>query len=90
MKYIGIAYIYLREDLLDPQGKAVMGGLRQLGFDTVENVRVGKQIKVMFEAKDADEGLARLDEMCKKLLVNPVIEDYETILMAMEDSTEAK
>jgi phosphoribosylformylglycinamidine synthase PurS subunit len=82
MKYTGIAYIYLREDLLDPAGKAVMGGLRQLGFDTVDNVRVGKQVKVSFEAADADTALARLNEMCKKLLVNPVIEDYETILMA--------
>ena len=82
MKYTGIAYIYLREDLLDPAGKAVMGGLRQLGFDTVSDVRVGKQVKVSYEAEDAEAALARLDEMCKKLLVNPVIEDYEKVLMA--------
>ncbi|OGK11704.1 MAG: phosphoribosylformylglycinamidine synthase, purS protein [Candidatus Riflebacteria bacterium RBG_13_59_9] len=84
MKFAGIVSIRLREDLLDPQGKAVMSGLRQLGFETVEDVRVGKQVKVVFEAEDGDAAMARLEEMCTKLLVNPVTEDYDTIILAEE------
>lgn len=85
MKYAGIVTIMLREDLLDPAGKAVMGSLQQLGFATVENVRVGKQVKVVIEADGPDTALAQLEEMCKKLLVNPVTEDYDTMLMALPD-----
>ncbi len=82
MRFAGIVSIRLREDLLDPQGKAVMTGLEQLGFETVEDVRVGKQLRVVFEAKDGEEAMARLEEMCTKLLVNPVTEDYDTVVVA--------
>lgn len=82
MRFAGIVSIRLREDLLDPQGKAVMTGLKQLGFETVDDVRVGKQLKVVFEAKDGEEAMARLEDMCTKLLVNPVTEDYDTVVMA--------
>jgi phosphoribosylformylglycinamidine synthase PurS subunit len=85
MKYAGIVTIMLREDLLDPAGKAVIGSLQQLGFSSVENVRVGKQVKVVIEADGPDTALAQLEEMCKKLLVNPVTEDYDTMLMALPD-----
>ena len=85
MKYAGIVTIMLREDLLDPAGKAVKGSLQQLGFGSVEDVRVGKQIKVTLEADDPDAALALLEEMCKKLLVNPVTEDYDKMLMALPD-----
>jgi phosphoribosylformylglycinamidine synthase PurS subunit len=85
MKYAGIVTIMLREDLLDPAGKAVIGSLQQLGFSSVENVRVGKQVKVVIEADGPDTALAQLEEMCKRLLVNPVTEDYDTMLMALPD-----
>ncbi len=85
MKYAGIVTIMLREDLLDPAGKAVKGSLQQLGFSSVEDVRVGKQIKVVLQADDPDTALAQLEEMCKKLLVNPVTEDYDKMLMALPD-----
>jgi phosphoribosylformylglycinamidine synthase PurS subunit len=87
MKYAGIVTIMLREDLLDPAGKAVIGSLQQLGFSSVENVRVGKQVKVVIEADGPDTALAQLEEMCKKLLVNPVTEDYDTMLMALPDES---
>jgi len=86
MRFTGIVSIHLREDLLDPQGKAVMSGLKQLGFDMVENVRVGKQLKVTFQAEDGEQAVARLRQMCEKLLVNPVIEDYDTVLMAGDEA----
>jgi len=85
VKYAGIVTIMLREDLLDPAGKAVKGSLQQLGFSSVEDVRVGKQIKVVLQADDPDTALAQLEEMCKKLLVNPVTEDYDKMLMALPD-----
>lgn len=85
MKFAGIVTIMLREDLLDPAGKAVKGSLQQLGFSSVEDVRVGKQVKVVIEADGPEAALAQLEEMCKKLLVNPVTEDYDTMLMALPD-----
>ena len=65
------------KDLLDPQGKAVMGGLGNLGLSGVEDVRVGKHITLQIDA-DGEEAAKRIaDEACKKLLANPVMEFYE-------------
>ena len=66
-----------RAGLLDPQGKAIAGALHSLGFDGVGATRVGRLI--VMDVSAADEGAARLavDEMCRKLLANPVTEDYE-------------
>ncbi|TXT34447.1 MAG: phosphoribosylformylglycinamidine synthase [Chitinophagaceae bacterium] len=65
------------KDLLDPQGKAVLGGLQNLGLTTVSDVRVGKHITLQIEA--GSEGLAKqiAEEASKKLLANPVMEFYE-------------
>ena len=60
--------------ILDPQGQAVQRALPALGFDGVRNVHVGRLIEL-----DVDDP-ARLDEMCERLLANPLIEDYEVIL----------
>jgi len=84
MKFQGKVYVMPRADLLDPQGKAVTGALKQLGFGGVGDARVGKVIELAFEADDADAALASLREMCEKLLVNPVTEDYDYILMTEE------
>jgi len=86
MKFHGKVYVMPRADLLDPQGKAVSGALKQLGFGTVGDARVGKVIEVSFEADDSDAALASLRDMCEKLLVNPVTEDYDYILMTEESS----
>lgn len=88
MKFRGRVYVMPRADLLDPQGKAVGGALKQLGFVAVSDVRVGKLIEVAFEADDSDAALAQLREMCEKLLVNPITEDFDYILMS-EDSPQA-
>ncbi|SMC09743.1 phosphoribosylformylglycinamidine synthase subunit PurS [Nitratiruptor tergarcus] len=72
-----IVNIHLKEGVLDPQGKAVKHALGSLGFQNVEDVRVGKQI--ILTLKDdlsADEAKKEVEEMCEKLLANTVIEDY--------------
>lgn len=65
------------KDLLDPQGKAVMGGLKNLGLGDISDVRVGKHIDLHIEAASKEEALGIADEAAKKLLANPVMEMYE-------------
>ncbi|MFC4618988.1 phosphoribosylformylglycinamidine synthase subunit PurS [Camelliibacillus cellulosilyticus] len=66
--------VTLKESVLDPQGKAVQGALHNLGYKGVGAVRVGKLIE--FDIADEDHVEAAIDDMCKKLLANTVIEDY--------------
>jgi phosphoribosylformylglycinamidine synthase PurS subunit len=65
-------YVTLRESILDPQGKVVTAGLHKLGFEEVENVRIGKYIELTLSEKSEE----RVKEMCDKLLANYVMEDY--------------
>lgn len=65
------------KDLLDPQGKAVMGGLKNLGINAIDDVRIGKHITLQIESDSRDKAQAIADEACKKLLANPVMEFYE-------------
>ena len=65
------------KDLLDPQGKAVMGGLQNLGIKNVTDVRIGKHIDLQIEAGSKEEALTAAEEAAKKLLANPVMEFYE-------------
>ena len=67
-------YITLKEGVLDPQGKAVQNSLESLEFNNVHDVRVGKYMELMVE--DTENIEAEIDQMCDKLLANPVIEDY--------------
>lgn len=69
------------KDLLDPQGKAVLGGLQNLGLSTVSDVRVGKHITLKVDATTEDEARKLADEASKKLLANPVMEFYEIELV---------
>ena len=66
-----------RAGLLDPQGKAVAGALQSLGFDGVARARVGRLIKLDVRAGDESGARAAVDEMCRKLLANPVTEDFD-------------
>lgn len=68
-------YVTLRESVVDPQGAAAEQALHNLGYEEVKNVRVGKMIELQLDGSTA-EIENRVDEMCKKLLVNRVIEDY--------------
>ena len=65
------------KDLLDPQGKAVMGGLQNLGLNDVTDVRIGKHIDLQIEADSKENALAAAEDAAKKLLANPVMEVYE-------------
>lgn len=65
------------KELLDPQGKAVMGGLQNLGLAGVADVRVGKNITLQVEADSADKARSIAEEASKKLLSNPVMEYFE-------------
>ena len=65
------------KELLDPQGKAVMGGLQNLGLSGVEDVRVGKNITLQLNAASAEQAKQLAEEASKKLLANPVMEYFE-------------
>jgi phosphoribosylformylglycinamidine synthase len=65
------------KELLDPQGKAVMGGLGNLGLKAIQDVRVGKNISLQVEAASAEEAKSIAEEASKKLLANPVMEYFE-------------
>jgi phosphoribosylformylglycinamidine synthase subunit PurS len=65
-----------RAGILDPQGKAIHGALHSLEFAGVEDVRVGRLIRLRMKATSEDDARTRVDEMCKQLLANPVTEDY--------------
>lgn len=68
--------VTLKRGVLDPQGKAIGHALEGLGFDGIGEVRQGKLIEVELTETDRKAAQAKLDEMCRKLLANTVIEDY--------------
>lgn len=68
------------KELLDPQGKAVMGGLGNLGLKAIQDVRVGKNISLQVEAGSADEAKSIAEEASKKLLANAVMEYFEVVV----------
>ena len=65
------------KELLDPQGKAVLGGLGNLGIRSINDVRIGKHIQLQVNAGTAEEASDIVDEAAKKLLANPVMEYFE-------------
>jgi phosphoribosylformylglycinamidine synthase len=76
MTYLARVYVTLRPTVNDPQGLTIAGGLRQLGFAEVEQVRAGKYLEIRLDAADAAGAEQRVTDMCRKLLANPVIEDF--------------
>lgn len=68
--------VTLKNGVLDPQGKAIEGGLSSLGFAGLESVRQGKVFDIEINAKDEASAKSNLSDMCEKLLANTVIEDY--------------
>ena len=71
--------ISLRPGLLDPQGKAVEGALPAMGWTNVSDIRVGKHVELTVDAGSEDEARAQVEEMARRLLSNPVIEDFRII-----------
>jgi phosphoribosylformylglycinamidine synthase subunit PurS len=69
-------YVTLKKGVLDPQGKAIHASLSHLGIGGVEDVRVGKFMELVLKETEPNEARRRLDEACRRLLANTVIEDY--------------
>lgn len=69
-------YITLREGILDPQGAAVGKTLRQLDYENVGSVRIGKYVELEIAETDSAVARTRVEEMCRRLIANPVMEDF--------------
>lgn len=77
MKFTVQVKVMPLKELLDPQGKAVLGGLGNLGMKGIEDVRIGKNITLQIEADNKEAAQQQAEEASKKLLANPVMEYYE-------------
>jgi len=70
-------YVSPKKGVLDPAGQAALGSLKSLGFEEVSDVRIGKYITLHLEGIEGHKAAERVEEMCERLLANPVIEDYQ-------------
>jgi phosphoribosylformylglycinamidine synthase PurS subunit len=89
VKYRFELIVSLKEGLLDPQGKAVQDALPSLGWSNVSEVRVGKHIELLVEAESRTEARAQVEEMARRFLSNPVIEDFVILVGDTVRSPEA-
>jgi phosphoribosylformylglycinamidine synthase PurS subunit len=80
MRFPVLVEVRLRPGIADPQGATVQRALPALGFEGVQDVRVGKAIRFTVDAPDEDAARKQVDELCRRLLANPVIEDTEVFL----------
>ena len=74
-----LVHVTLKPDVLDPQGKAIQKASASLGYEAIQSVRQGKLFEVEVDARDATAAQELLAELCKKLLANPVIENFEIV-----------
>lgn len=74
--WLAKVYVTLKPVVNDPQGLAIRGGLHNLGFTDVKSVRAGKYLEIKLEAQTEGEAKATVEQMCAKLLANPVIENF--------------
>jgi phosphoribosylformylglycinamidine synthase len=72
--------VMLKEGIADPQGLTIQRALPALGFEGVAEVRVGKRIVLKVDASTADEAREQVEQMCQRLLSNPVIESFEVVV----------
>ncbi len=76
MTFLARVYVTLKPTVNDPPGLTIKGGLHSLGFSAVDSVRAGKYMEIRLEAATKDAAESAVTEMCKKLLANPVIEEF--------------
>ncbi len=76
MTYLAKIYVTLKPTVNDPAGQTVLAALRRMGHDGAEDVRMGKYLQLRINGLGREETATRVDEMCRGLLSNPVIEDY--------------
>lgn len=74
--FLGKVFVTFKAGVLDPQGDTVRRAMGTMGYNEVEDVRIGKYIEVKLNGASLEEARARLEEMCDKLLANPVIEEF--------------
>ncbi|MCK5853310.1 phosphoribosylformylglycinamidine synthase subunit PurS [bacterium] len=74
-------FVTLKKSVLDPQGSTIERSLKQMGYDDVDSVRIGKFIELEINGDDKEKIQTKIDEMCKKLFVNPNIEEYRFELL---------
>jgi len=82
--YLVRVHVTLKKGVMDPQGEAVKQGLLTLGYQGVKEVRVGKYLEVALEAPDEEEARRQVEEMCRRLLANPVLEDFSVDIHAAQ------
>ena len=75
--YLARVYVTLKAAVNDPQGSTVLGALHMLGFDSVKQVRMGKYLELQVDQPDREAAAREVDSMCRKLLSNTVIEDFQ-------------
>ena len=75
-RFLAEVHVVLKPLVNDPAGLVIRDGLRNIGFNEVAGARTGKYLAIELDADDLREAEARVDEMCARLLANPVIEDY--------------
>lgn len=77
-------HITLKNGILDPQGQTIQHGLEMLGFTGIRAVRAGKLIEIVFNGMSREQAQQATENACKKLLANPVIENYEFVIVENE------
>lgn len=77
MKFLAHIKVMPHKALLDPQGKTVSASMNNINLPTISNVRIGKHITCEVDAANQNEAKSMVDEACKKLLANPIMEYYE-------------
>ena len=80
MNFVAEIKIMPLKELLDPQGKAVLGGLANLGIKSINDVRIGKNIQLNIDASSEEEARSIATEAAEKLLANAVMEDFEIVI----------
>lgn len=91
VRWLAEVHVALRSGIADPEGQTIGSALRALGYPTVSEVRSGKLMRIAFEAPDHAAAEAAVDEMCRRLLANPVMEtaSWELRADAEQDADEA-
>ena len=74
--FLARIFVTLKPTVNDPQGLTILAGLKDLSFETARSVRLGKYVEVQVGDRKIEQAMRSVDEMCRQLLANPVIEDY--------------
>ena len=86
MRFEALVEVKLRPGIADPQGATIERALPALGFDSISVVRTGKAFRLDVDADDEDDARARVEDLCRRFLTNPVIEDSTVTLQPVSDA----